>query len=500
MKKKGSITVFLALTLSLLLSLVCIGIQSAQAAAARTQIQNGLDVGLYSLFGQYDSMLLEDYDLFFLDGAQGGDSLNLGRIYDNMQSYMKPVLKQNSQKLSLKQGGFTGYRLATDQNGEVFYRQAVTCMKQTLGSQGVQKLLGRLSQNEKSTKQAEEQGRQAEQGNTLQSYDSEMDTASRNSEAAREEQQKNQQGGETRNPSGGNNTEENFSDGEQKPQVVNPIPVLKRIRQMSLLDLVVPAQKGISDQECEKSQMVSSRALQEGMTMPGMPKTDNSRTSQLLFQQYLTDRMGSYQKPASEGLKYQMEYILAGKNSDRKNLEKVAGKLLMIREGINSAGLMADSVKMGQVRVLAAAIASGFLVPPAAVVIEAALVLCWSFAESVLDLRELLCGGRVPLIKNASNWQLSLENLPYLLEKMDTERKNAESGMSYEDYLQVLMLSQSKREKLQRGMDMIEIHIRNHSGRQNFRLDNCLEAIEASVDVEANRIKTFTVTRQYSYI
>lgn len=108
---------------------MCTSIQSVQAAAARTQILSSLDIGLYSLFGQYDSMLLEDYDLFFLDGAQGGSSLNLGKIYDNMESYIKPVLKQNSQRLSLKQGGFTGYRLATDQNGEVFYRQVVTCMK-----------------------------------------------------------------------------------------------------------------------------------------------------------------------------------------------------------------------------------------------------------------------------------------------------------------------------------------------------------------------------------
>ena len=120
MKKKGSITVFLALVLSVLLSLVATSIQSVQAAAARTQILNGLDIGLYSLFGQYDRSLLKDYDLFFLDGAQGGTELDLAAVYDNMESYMKPVLKQNSQKLRIKQGGFTGYRLATDQNGEVF--------------------------------------------------------------------------------------------------------------------------------------------------------------------------------------------------------------------------------------------------------------------------------------------------------------------------------------------------------------------------------------------
>ena len=123
--------------MSLLLSLVTTGIQSVQAAAARTQILNSMDIGLYSLFGQYDSFLLKEYDLFYLDGTRGGDDLNLGAVYDSLKSYMKPVLKQNSQKLTLSQGGFTGYLLATDQEGEVFYHQSVAGMKETLGSRAV---------------------------------------------------------------------------------------------------------------------------------------------------------------------------------------------------------------------------------------------------------------------------------------------------------------------------------------------------------------------------
>ena len=66
MEKKGSITVFLALILSLLLSLVATSFQSVQETAARTQILNSMDIGLYSLFGQYDRFLLKNYDLFFL--------------------------------------------------------------------------------------------------------------------------------------------------------------------------------------------------------------------------------------------------------------------------------------------------------------------------------------------------------------------------------------------------------------------------------------------------
>ena len=69
MVKRGSITVFLALILSLVTALVCTGIESVRMAAARTQILNGADIGLYSLFGQFDREMLKDYDLFLLDGS-----------------------------------------------------------------------------------------------------------------------------------------------------------------------------------------------------------------------------------------------------------------------------------------------------------------------------------------------------------------------------------------------------------------------------------------------
>ena len=87
--KKGSITIFLALILSLVLSLVCASIESVRMAAARTQILNSMDIGLYSLFGQYDRTLLEDYELFALY-AGGKEELDMASVYDDFQTYMKP--------------------------------------------------------------------------------------------------------------------------------------------------------------------------------------------------------------------------------------------------------------------------------------------------------------------------------------------------------------------------------------------------------------------------
>lgn len=488
MVKRGSITVFLALILSLVTALVCTGIESVRMAAARTQILNGADIGLYSLFGQFDREMLKDYDLFLLDGSCGDGSLDLASVYDNFSSYMKPVLKQNSQKLSVVQGGFSAYRLLTDEGGEPFYNQVVQYMKETLGSQGVSLLLDKMKDRKEKTEQAEQAGQLAESGDIIENYDTEMEETNKKNEEALLEAEKNQEGGEL---------EDNVA-APPTQKVVNPISIIRRIRKMGILELVIPGNKGVSDGQIQAGSLLSQREKQRGMPMYEAEKTDVSYTSQILFQQYLMEKLGNYSSPGQGGMKYQTEYILGGKMGDIENLKFVAKRLLLIREGVNMVHLVSDGAKRAQAASLAAAIASAFLIPPATGVIEAAILLCWAFGESILDVRELFDGGKVPLIKSAADWQLSLENLPELLNGLDSVRRGSEDGMNYEDYLQVLLLGVSREEKIERAMDMIELCVRE-KGRKNFRMDSCIVAAEISVDVKANKRKIFNVTRAYGY-
>lgn len=103
------------------------------------------------------------------------------------------------------------------------------------------------------------------------------------------------------------------------------------------------------------------------------------------------------------------------------------------------------------------------------------------------------------MIKTASDWQLSLQNLPDLLEHMDSDRKENDQGVDYEDYLQIFLLGTKKKEQIMRGMDMIEIAVRKKENWENFQMDHCITALEASVDIQANQRKVFTVTRKYYY-
>ncbi len=68
-RNKGTITVFLSLISMLFLSLFCTMAESVRVQAARFQAAAAFDMGLFSVFGEYDRVLLEEYDLWFLDGA-----------------------------------------------------------------------------------------------------------------------------------------------------------------------------------------------------------------------------------------------------------------------------------------------------------------------------------------------------------------------------------------------------------------------------------------------
>ncbi len=156
--------------------------------------------------------------------------MNLASIYDNLESYMKPVMKQNSQKLSVQQGGISGYLLMTDSEGEVFYQQAVQYMKETLGSHGAKLLLNKIQDMQKKTIEAERQGNEIESKGTIENYESEMDTAQQKVRLCWKKKKKQEQ----------QNVQDGFTDGkkmlpsvtEKNPpaKVENPIPVIRKVR------------------------------------------------------------------------------------------------------------------------------------------------------------------------------------------------------------------------------------------------------------------------------
>lgn len=492
MKKRGSITVYLSLVLSLLVSLAAASLVSVQMQCARVQIDNAMEVGLYSLFAQYDRYLLEKYHLFYLDGSFLDGPLNLGAVYDTAIQYMEPVLKQNYQNLKIKAGGITSYRLATDFQGLSFQKQASAYMKKTMGAQAVHALLDQVREGSNEAEEKQEIFEEAQNGNTLEEYDQAVWEAQQEAASAEEEVEIEEVETETEIVE----TETEVTEIEEV--VENPIDTIRRVMDMGILELVLQNPSDVSQNTEDLSKFASQRRLKEGLASEEEERL--SPSEKILFYEYMIKNTGNYLRPERQGLlQYSMEYILGEKESDVDNLQYVANRLLAIREGINFVYLLGDSAKRAEASALAAAIAASLMIPMAESLVEMLLLVCWAFAESVLDVRELFAGGKTPLVKTSQTWQISLSNLGELLERKDSDRREDENGMSYEDYLRVLLFLKNQDRAAMKCMDAFEMTVRGEEDHENFCMDACIDSLELSVDIRANGRKTYEALRAYHY-
>ena len=72
-------------------------------------------------------------------------------------------------------------------------------------------------------------------------------------------------------------------------------------------------------------------------------------------------------------------------------------------------------------------------------------------------------------------------------------------GLSYEDYLRVLMMMTDLDTITVRAMNMVEADIRNTAGNTAFRLDGCYDRVEAYIRVESAQGIVYEITRQMGY-
>ena len=136
---------------------------------------------------------------------------------------------------------------------------------------------------------------------------------------------------------------------------------------------------------------------------------------------------------------------------------------------------------MARVRAMAASVAAALAVPVGEELIAGVLCVCWAYGESLADLRALLAGGRVPLTKDASTWKLSLTELSALGKKQPQQDGSGDKGLTYGEYLELLLGMKPDRECLSRGMDMVETGMQARNGGENFYLDHCIYAVEAEL-------------------
>lgn len=63
----------------------------------------------------------------------------------------------------------------------------------------------------------------------------------------------------------------------------------------------------------------------------------------------------------------------------------------------------------------------------------------WSFAEAIVDVRTLLSGGNIPIIKNSESWTLEFSQIADFLDGDLFLTAKENNGLSYDEYLRLLL-------------------------------------------------------------
>lgn len=289
--------------------------------------------------------------------------------------------------------------------------------------------------------------------------------------------------------------------GGELPREDNPIAQVAELKNRSLLDLVMPDSKPVSEKKIELRETLSKRERNKGYGDFSDVENQPGTLSTLLFGEYLLEHFQTaVDGKAGGALDYELEYIYAGKGSDRENLKAVADKLMRMRFGANYIFLQGSSSKKAEAEAMAVTLCSLALVPELEKAAAQMILIAWAFGESIVDLRALLTGEKVPLVKSEESWQLSLSGLMKLGEGGEkSDGKDCENGLSYKEYLRILLFLEKKEKLGIRALDMIEQNLRTRHGLQFFKADQCICRMEIDSTLSLRRGIQYRFKTYYGY-
>lgn len=476
--KRGYITVFLSLSLTLILSLVFTVIEGARISAIRMKFECVTDIGMNSVLAEYHRELLRQYDLLFVDTSYGGSHPEIANTEAHLRRYAQKNCRSKEGKslfggrdfLAMDMGmvEIPEYSIASDDHGAVLKRQVTDYMSDyPLGA-----ILGKISANIGLLQGAGIDTKDVEAWR--QQYESEIAAI-------------------------GLPERETEDGGTEEVPLNNPADLVNATRSSGVLNLVLENPSEVSAAKVDLENYISHRSgRMEGTGLCGEAVETGGAPNELVFQAYLFEKCGYYGAEMDKSLlKYQMEYIVAGKDTDWQNLEQVAKKLLIWREAANMMYLLSDGAKMAEAQALATALTAVMLMPALAEPVKYTILFAWAYVESLQDVKTLLCGGRVPIYKTAADWKTGIGCLKNVRGSLTED--SGGNGLDYKEYLQIMVFLQDADTRTERAMDIMEMDIRQTPGNARFRLDGCFDVYEAHLEVTSGFGYSYEMTRRYGF-
>lgn len=465
--KKGEMTVFLSIVFVLMISFISGIIQASSIQAGKNLARLETDRAVYSVFGEYQKELLEQYHIFGVEGSYGTGSYTEDNLISRMHYYGTDGTEHE----------ITGIQYLTDDHGQAFREQVLTYMEQTKGIGLIREFTGLTAEWE----EQEIQGKEMEeiQEETAEQMEEVSDLLE---------------------------TEEDTGTGGQEQISENPFTFMEKISQYGIVSVVLPEDMVISEKTVDLEAQASYRNLRSGRgSFPSRTGMDGIE-EKLLFDEYLaesfTNAVPEEEDAGAEkdrSLDYEIEYILAGRSSDEENLESVLFRIFLIRMALNYTFLLTDTEKQGEAELLALAISAVLIMPEAVEGIKQLVIAAWSAGESVVDIRTLLSGKRTALVKTSENWQTSLSSLFRLGDDSRQEGSDIQGGICYKDYLRMLLFLENTDEITMRALDRAEENLRTEQQLDHFRADQCITRLRMDNTVTFHDSLTYQFPVYFGY-
>ena len=488
-RRDGYLTVFMALILPLVLSLYFALLQGARMNASRLEVTCAADASTDAVMAEFSAALFSRYDLFFIDTSYGSGSPSDAALEERLNYYFGKNLAPAPVLSLFGAGSFTGLsgagvlltgtRHAADMGFLPLREQIGAYMSADPAGAAageVTRILD-LWQGLPVNAEALSSGMEG----CRKQMEELLEKSRDRKEAAREE--------------AGDEAEDSSGEGEEKNTLEGFADFLKQ----PLLTQVLGEGADISEARADLTGFFSHRGVSGG----GGLYTENSHgilpASSVMLDLYLAEKCGC-RGNAREGslLKYQLEYILQGRDSDRANLEKTLEELLLIRLALNSLFLLQDPEKQAELESAASSLSLTLLIPEFEPVLKAVLLAAWSYLESIHDLKILMKGERAPLIKTGETWKTGVGAL-LRGESEEAAEEGTGTGLTYGEYLQILLFMEGSSLRCTRLMDVMEMDLRRTPGNRAFCMDGCVDAFSMEAAAFDSLGFAYTVIRNETY-
>lgn len=442
---KGNITVFLSLLLISLLILGLTAVEITHAYMGRAKVAEASKGATESIKADYVAELFEDYHLLLLDKTYGG--AGEGEIEEQISEYLEHTLGSDFNVQDVRLGKTTD---VLDNDCEVLKREITEYMKLRTELDGAERIINIISDNEDPTRDVSDS---VKNGSNEESDSNKMSTG-------------------------------------------DPRGAVRNATIGGVLSVVVPDDTLPSNVQIDTSLFPSKGRTEEDDVreidtnfndIDRIEETLKTSTSDCVTTlaegyygiAYAIDTFANYTSEEKNGVfELETEYLIAGKDNDYDNLKAVVNRLIMHRIGFNMAFLLNDSKRLAQIKPVAVFIS---LLPFVTYgMAKYFLVACWSYAETLVEVKSLLAGNSISYVKKSETWQTDFKKLGNL-KNVENINYEGRDSLDYEDFL-MIFLAEKYKDIYWRMCDVMQLNVRR--SQPDFLMKNCIYSFETQISVE----------------